>query len=217
MKLGSYDTAANEWTLASWQLSGAPQKTNLVERPGGDGSWDLSTALTDGVLRYGNRALSAVFECSEGDRMYREAKLRQMINQLDGMTVNIELPDDPSHYLVGRLKVTKDYNDLAHCAISVAAECEPWKYSQVETVVRLTAATAQQTAELINNGRRAVVPTLTVTGSGASVRVAYGSKSLTSSVATFKWPDLLLTPGKHALQYSGKGSLTLTYREAVLE
>lgn len=217
MKLGSYDTAANEWTLASWQLSSAPQKTNLVERPGGDGSWDLSTALTDGILRYGNRTLSAVFECSEGDRMYREAKLRQMINQLDGMTVNIELPDDPSHYLVGRLKVAKDYNDLAHCAVSVAAECEPWKYSQVETVVRLTAATAQQTAELVNNGRRAVVPTLTVTGSGASVRMVYGAKSLTSSAATFKWPDLLLTPGKHALQYSGKGSLTLTYREAVLE
>lgn len=217
MKLGSYDTAANEWTLASWQLGDAPQKTNLVDRPGGDGSWDLSTSLTDGILRYGNRPLSAVFECSEGDRMYREAKIRQMVNQLDGMTLNIELPDDPDHYLVGRLKVVKNYNDLAHCAVTVTATCEPWKYSQAETVVKLTAGSTAKTADIVNNGRRAVVPTITVAGSGASVRMTYGSKSLTSSAATFKWPDLLLTPGKHALQYSGTGSLTITYREAVLE
>lgn len=217
MKLGGYDTAANEWTLASWQLGDAPQKTNLVERPGGDGSWDLSTSLTDGLLRYGNRTLSAVFECSEGDRMYREAKLRQMVNQLDGMTLNIELPDDPDHYLIGRLKVVKNYSDLAHCAVTMTANCEPWKYSQAETVIRLTASATAKTAELVNNGRRAVVPTLTVAGSGASVRIAYGSKSLTSSAAAFKWPDLLLTPGKHSLQYSGTGSLTISYREAVLE
>ena len=217
MKLGSYDTAANEWTLASWQLSDAPQKTNLVERPGGDGSWDLSTALTDGVLRYGNRTLGAVFECSEGDRMYRESKLRQMINQLDGMTVNIELPDDPDHYMVGRLKVIKNYNDPAHCAVTVSANCEPWKYSRTETTVILTASSTQQTAKLVNNGRRAVVPVLVIAGGSASVRMVYGTKSLTSSASTFKWPDLLLTPGTHQLQYSGTGTLTITYREAVLE
>lgn len=217
MKLGSYDTAANEWTLASWQLGDAPQKTNLVDKPGGDGSWDLSTSLTDGILRYGDRALGAVFECSEGDRMYREAKLGQMINQLDGMTLNIELPDDPDHYLVGRLKVVKNYNDLAHCAVTVTATCEPWKYSQKETVVKLTASSTAKTADVVNNGRRAVVPTITVAGNGASVRMTYDSKSLTSAAGTFKWPDMLLTPGKHALQYSGTGSLTITYREAVLE
>lgn len=149
--------------------------------------------------------------------MYRAAKIGRMINELDGMKLNIELPDDPSHYLVGRLKVVKNYNDLAHCAVTVTATCEPWKYSQTETVVRLTASTTQQTAEIVNNGRRAVVPRITVAGDSASVRIVYDSKSFTSSAATFQWPDLLLTPGTHRVQYSGKGSLTLTYREAVLE
>lgn len=217
MKLGSYDTAANEWTLAAWQLGEAPQKTNLVERPGGDGAWDLSTALTDGVLRYGNRPLSVTLECSEGDRLYREAKIRQMVNQLDGMVVNIEIPDDPDHYLVGRLKVVKKYNDMAHCSVSVSATCEPWKYRYTETEVRLTARTTQQTAELVNNGRRAVVPVLTVVGDGASVLLAYGSKTITSNEGALTWPDLLLTPGAHKLAYSGTGSLIITYREAVLE
>lgn len=217
MKLGTYDTAVNEWTLASWELDAAAHKTTLVDKPGGDGSWDLSTALTDGILRYKNRNLKATLECSEGDRLYREAKIRQMINQLDGMVVNIELPDDPDHYLVGRLKVVKDFNDLAHGAVNVTATCEPWKYSYTETTVRLTAATTEKTAQLVNNGRRAVVPTITVAGSGASVRMVYGANTLTTTAGTSKWPDLILTPGTHALKYSGTGSLVITYREAVLE
>lgn len=217
MKLGSYDTAANEWTLAAWKLGDAPQKTNLVEKPGGDGSWDLSTALTDGVLRYGDRPLSATFECSEGDRLYRENKIRQMVNQLDGMVVHIELPDDSDHYLVGRLKVVKEYNDMAHGSVCVSATCEPWKYNKTETKVNLTAATTEKTANLVNNGRRVVVPVLIVAGSGASVRMAYGSSSLTMAAGTAQWPDLILTPGTHALKYSGTGSLVITYREAVLE
>lgn len=217
MKLGSYDTAANEWTLAAWKLGEAPQKTNLVEKPGGDGSWDLSTALTDGVLRYGDRQLSATLECSEGDRLYREAKISQMINQLDGMEVNIELPDDPDHYLVGRLKLVKDYNDMAHGAVSLAATCRPWKYKYKETQVKLTATTTEQTARLVNNGRRVVVPVLTVAGTNASIRIAYGSSSLTLTAGTASWPALVLTPGTHELKFSGSGSLEITYREAILE
>jgi phage-related protein len=217
MKLGSYDTAANEWTLTAWRLGDAPQKTNLVERPGGDGSWDLSTSLTDGVLRYGDRTLTATFECSEGDRLYREAKIRQMVNQLDGMEVNIELPDDPDHYLVGRLKVVKEYNDMAHGSVSLTATCRPWKYSYRETVTTLTATTTEKTARLVNNGRRAVVPVLTVTGASASVRIVYGVKSLSITAGTHQWPDLILTPGTHDIKYSGTGSLAITYREAILE
>lgn len=217
MKLGSYDTAANEWTLAAWKLADAPQKTNYVNKPGGDGSWDLSTALTDGILRYGDRELSATFECSEGDRLYREAKIRQMVNQLDGMEVNIELPDDPDHYLVGRLKITKNYNDLAHGAVSLTATCRPWKFSYTETQVNLTAATTEKTARLVNNGRRAVVPVLTVAGTDASVLMEYGTKSFTMTAGTASWPDLILTPGAHVLTYSGTGSLVITYREAILE
>lgn len=217
MKLGSYDTAANEWTLASWKLGDAPQKTNYVEKSGGDGSWDLSTALTDGVLRYGDRTLSATFECSEGDRLYREAKISQMINQLDGMEVHIELPDDPDHYLVGRLKLVKEYNDLAHGAVSLTATCKPWKFSRTETKVNLTAASTEKTARLVNNGRRAVVPVLTVAGTNASVRMTYGAISLTMAAGTAQWPDLILTPGNHELKYSGTGTLVITYREAVLE
>lgn len=212
---GGYDTAANGWTLAGWQLSPAEQKTNFVERTGGDGSWDLSTALTDGQPRYYDRTLTVNLEHSGGDRLSREAIIRQMINQLDGLRQNIELPDDPFHYITGRLHVAREYNDPAHAAVTVTAVCGPWKYSTTEKQVTLTAATAEKTAQLVNVGRLAVVPTLTVTGS--SVLVKFGTFSRALSAGTYQLPDLLLTPGTHALKYSGTGTLGIKFREAVLE
>lgn len=214
---GTYDTAAAGWTLTGWKLAAPVQKTKYLDKVGGDGSYDLSTALTEGIMRYDDRQLTASFECSEGDRLAREATIRQMVNQLDGMRLQIQLPDDQHYYLVGRLSVQRKYNDMAHAAVTVSAVCDPWKYADLETVRALTATTAEQTAILVNNGRRAVVPLLTVTGSSASVRLSYGTSSVSLSAGEHKWPDLLLTPGAHELKYSGSGALQITYREAVLE
>jgi hypothetical protein len=215
--LGTYDTAANGWTLAGWKLSDAVQKTNYVEKSGGDGSWDLSTAMTDGIPRYKDRSLTVTLECSEGDRLSREAKIRQMVNQLDGMRVDIELPDDPYRHINGRLHVVKDYNDLAHAKVTVTGVCEPWKYANAETVLTLTAAADVKTARIVNGGRRAVVPTINVAGSGASVLLTYSASSMALSAGSYQWPDLLLTPGGHDVTYVGNGTLTFTYQEADLE
>lgn len=215
MLFGTYDTASHGWTLTGWQLEAAEQKTNYLEKPNGDGSWDLTTALSDGVVRYKDRPLTASFECSEGTRMEREAIIRQMVNQLDGMKVEIRLPDDDYHYVTGRLHVIREYNDLAHAAVTVTATCEPWKYSIAETVVTVTAATTKQQVTLYNGGRRAVVPLITVTG--GSVLLEYGTASQAMSAGDYKWPNLFLTTGSLALTYSGSGTVIFTYREAVLE
>lgn len=212
---GTYDTAANGWTLTRWQLSPAEQKTNFVERTGGDGSWDLSTALTDGQPRYYDRTLTVTLEHSGGDRLNREAIIRQMVNQLDGQRVNIALPDDDSHYITGRLHVAREYNDPAHAAVTVTAICNPWKYKNLETVKTMVAASTKKKVQIVNNGRLAVVPALTVTGS--SVLVEFGNISKALGAGTHQMPDLLLTSGAHTLTYSGSGTLAIRYREAVLE
>lgn len=213
--IGDYDTAAHGWTLAGWQLGKAEQKTNYYEKPSGDGSWDLSTALTDGLMRYRDRELTITLECSEGNRLEREEVIRHMVNNLDGLRLEIRLPDDDFHFVVGRVSVAREYNDMAHAAVTVTALCEPWKYSAAETVVALTATSAKQTAALVNNGRRAVVPTLKVTG--GSVLLERGTASISLAAGTYQWPELLLTSGRHSLTYSGAGSVVITYREAVLE
>lgn len=214
---GTYNTATEGWTLTGWKLSAAVQKTTYVEKSGGDGSWDLSTVLSDGIARYKDRTLTVTLECSDGDRLSREAKIRDLVNTLDGMREDIELPDDLLHYITGRIHIEKNYNDMAHAAVTITAVCEPWKYAVTPTRVSVVASTTEKALLLVNDGRRAVVPTLTVSGTGASIRLVVGSASRTVSAGLWQVPDLLLKPGTTELKYSGNGTLVIEYREAVLE
>lgn len=212
-----YDTAVHGWTLTGWTLSPAEQKTKYLEKPNGDGSWDLSTVLTDGVLRYKDRTLKVTLECSEGTRMEREKLIRDLINELDGVKATIHLPDDETHFLTGRLHIVREYNDLAHAKVSVTAVCEPWKYAVDATVVNLTATTTSQSITLINSGRRAVVPQISVMGGTVTLGYGTASKDVPGDGQTYQWPELLMTPGEHPVTYSGSGTIMFWYREAVLE
>lgn len=215
--IGEYDTAESGWTLSAWNFSAAKHKETLVAKPGGDGAWDLSTALSDGIPRYQSRTLTATLERSDGDRDSREYEIRDMVNALDGLQWNIYLPDDVDRYVVGRVNVARKYSDLAHAAVTVTATCEPWKYNQYDTVQEIQATATAQTHHVYNGGRRAVVPVLEVEGESASVLLVYGTASRALSVGTYQVPDLLLTPGAHEIQVSGSGLLRISYREAVLE
>ncbi len=132
--LNSYDTAVDGlWTLAACELSDAEVVTNYIDVPGRlDGPLDASTVLT-GDVTYKPRTLSLQLESSEGTRQEREARIDYMVNKLHGQRVKIWLPDDAAHYLVGRISVKKEYNNLAHAAVTVSAVCEPWRYENEET------------------------------------------------------------------------------------
>lgn len=211
---GDYNTAVHGWTLTGWTFSAAEEKTNFKDKVGGDGSWDLSTALTDGIPRYKDRKLTATFECSEGTRMGREAVIKHMINRLDGMREDIYLPDDIDHHINGKIHVARGYNDLVHAAVTVTAICGPWKHANLEKVMTLTATETPQTVRLINEGRRVVVPTLKVEG---TVNMEYDDTTVEITAGEYQWPKLQLTPGHHFLTYSGAGQIVISYREAVLE
>lgn len=219
--VGDYDTAVDGlWTLASCTLTKAAQVQTFVSVPGRAAPLDLSTYLTDGQPYYDNASLEVVLESSEGDRLARKDRIDLMVNYLDGQTLRIYLPDDPDHYLVGRVQVYPEYNDLAHCAVRVSAVCDPWLYAAAETVVSLVATETEQTAQLLNYGRLAVVPTVVTTG---EVQIRYGGSTWSLSAGEYTLPELYLTPGKglgvpgeHNITYSGSGAITITYREAVL-
>ena len=216
IQFGKYDTALHGWTLTGYTLSDPEQKTNYVEKPSGDGSWDLSTVMTDGRPRYKDRTLTATFEHSEGTRLERQEIISEMVNELDGLEFRIVLPDYPSRYITGRVHVGLSYNDLAHAAVTVTAVCRPWLYRVRETAVTLRAKTAKQVAAVRNSGRLAMVPKITVTGDAAEVLLEYGASSLALSAGAYEWTAFVLTPGNHALTYSGTGAVEITYREAVL-
>lgn len=217
MLFGSYDTALNGlWTLSEWELTDAEYKQNFMEVPGRHGPLDLSGALTGGEPIFGSRTLTAVFESSEGDRLERKSRIDTMVNWLSGWRMDIELPDDPEHYITGRVQVQRLYNDMAHCSVQVTAVCDPWRFNKEETSVTLTAAAEAQKAVLVNQGRRTVVPLLEITGDAAQVLLVFGAASWSLGPGTYQLPDLELKQGTAELTYSGTGTVTLTYREAVL-
>ena len=211
---GTYDTAqTGAWTLAGLELTSPDFQTNLVQIPGRDGPLDLSTVLTDGEPVYNSRKLTVVLENSDGTRAARETRIRDIIAQLDGYQKQIWLPDDADHYLQGRIHVVRNYNDMAHAAVTVTATCDPWLYSNTERSYSLTASSSAKTTTLVNSGRKAVVPVIVTSG---SVSLTYGSNTWSLSAGTYQLPDFVLVAGSHSLRYSGSGTIKITYREAVL-
>lgn len=217
MTIGTYDTAAQGWTLTGWSFPKPKYYENYADVQGHiDGPLDLSTATTDGEPRYLTRLLTATFERSDGTRLSRKDAIDTMINWLDGWRQDIILPDDSLHYITGRVNVEENYNDMAHASVTVTATCNPWKYSSTETVVSLTGTADTQTATFVNAGRRTAVPVIVVAGEG-SLNLQYGTASWSLGAGTYQLPDILLTQGSHEITYSGEGmTLTATYREAVL-
>lgn len=216
--IGTYDTDVDgKWTLSAWELSRAVAFESYADIPG-HGQLDLSTALTDGEPYYENREFTATLESSEGTRLEREQRINDMVNSIDGWRLNIQLPDDTAHYITGRIRVEKLYNDQAHCAVQVKAICEPWRYSVTETVVKRTATTAEQTVVLTNKGRRSMVPRITVANSDVRIKftASTGQKNINVTPGNHNYVDFYLKPGTMSVTYSGTGTITFTYREAVL-
>ena len=215
---GDYDTAAHGWTLSpGWSFAEPETQTNYVDVPGRSaGPLDHTTALTGGDPRYGSRPLSVTFECSEGTRLAREALISYLVNLLHGQREKFYLPDDRTRYAVGRFSVKKLYSDLAHAAIQVEAVCEPWRYSKQERSIELLAAETARVAVLPNDGRRWLVPELAVTGHNASVTLQCGALIWTLAAGEHILPDLILKGGNTLLTYSGTGTVSIKYREAIL-
>lgn len=137
--LGNYKTAeTGQWTLSACKITKAAQVQTFLSVPGRHAPLDLSTSLTGGVPYYENARLEAVLESSEGTRAERQERIEQMVNLLDGYNVQIIHPDHPAGYMVGRVQITQEYNDWAHCSVRVSAVCEPWRYNATETVKQAT-------------------------------------------------------------------------------
>lgn len=214
---GDYDTAAYGWTLTGWEFPEPEPQTNYVTVPGrAAGPLDYSTSLTGGDPRYGGRELTALFELSEGTRLERDEVISAMVNELHGARLEIVFPDDLTRYAVGRLSVNTSYSDMAHAEVSVEATCEPWRYSKQETQVIVEAMADKQTTVLSNAGRRIIVPDITVSGAGARVSLTCGDHSWTLTKGDYRLADLELRRGNTILAYSGSGTVTIKYREAIL-
>lgn len=206
--LGTYATAAEQWTLTSCVITKAPVVQKIISVPGRYAPIDASAALT-GEPEYGQAVLTATLELSAFDRPRRRAIIDGMVQSLDGLTLQITHPDHLDHYLLGRVEINEEYCDLAHAAITVTANCDPWFYAKDLTQVII----ADQTVDIINNGRLTVVPTVTVEG---IVTLEFGSYRWDLTAGEYLLPEITLLRGTSQISVSGSGTVTLAYREGLL-
>ena len=199
-------------TVTAKNVPPADVKTNYVEIAGAHGALDLSEALT-GEPVYGTRKITASFMCSEGSHDDRCRLLRQIRTALHGRRVRIVEPDDPDHYLVGRVAVLEPVNGLAFLTFNIEATCDPWRYAINETRRAVTVKSGSIDLVVRNEGDRTVCPVIEVTGS-----VSLTHQGVTTQLRTggYQLTNLRLPHGPSVIRLAGSGSVVLTYREAVL-
>lgn len=215
---GDYDTATDgKWTITGWSFAEPEPQTKFVSVPSRTaGPLDMSTAQTDGDPTYGLRELAATFECSDGDRLERDAEISKMTNRLHGQREEIVFPDDATRYAIGRLRVKKNYSDPAHASVTVNATCEPWRYSKMGTRVEFLVDIEERKAHLGNSGRCVLVPEVTVTGYNANVTLKCEGYTWELDAGTYRLPELKIKQGGVGVTFQGSGTLTFEYREAIL-
>lgn len=207
----------NTWSdwrfyLTSKDIPDPEPNYNYVKIDGMDGTLDMSESLT-GRITYQDRPLSATFWTDYGTRKEREALLRKITAAIHGKKIKIIEPDDPTHYLYGRVKVKPGVNTLAYAEFSIEATCEPWRYAISESVRRFDVTPTGASLVIHNNGVKTLMPTITVTG---SVEVYYNGQKFVLTEGGFKISDIKLYQGVNIIDVRGSGSITFTYREAGL-
>lgn len=212
--IGEYDTAARGWTLCAYALDPPAWRENLVEVPGMDGALDLSP-YPGGEVAYSPRGLSITLERSDGTRDSREAAIDAMVNALDGKSLKITLPDGADYYLRGRVRVARQYSDLAHAQVIISATCDPYRYKAVPTTATGIVPESGTLALTLANERRPVVPTVEVS---AAATLTFGGKDIAVAAGTHRSLDIRLAAGSNTLAVTAAAgtTITVTYQEASL-
>ena len=213
VQFGGYHTA-EDWNLIlnAKTINPPTRKIVKVAVDGRDGDINLSRALT-GEMRYNNREASFMFLVTEGSYEEREELINEITNLIDGQELEIIDPDRPDYYLIGECGVLDIVNNMAYGSFKVTADCEPYWYARNEVKRVITLSATEADIMLNNRGRKTLTPTVTVDGEAL---IGFGSSSVALSTGTYKLTSLYLRTGATPVTVSGTGSITFSYREAVL-
>lgn len=210
--------------LADVTVSEPEPRTTYVTVPEADGDLDLTGALTGGVTRYGMRQISftlypvrdIIAGTNKVPTEVHAAQIRQQLAEfIHGQSVTLLLPDDPSHYFIGRMAIGDKggYNDLR---IPVTMTAQPWRINPAKTVTIAVPFSGDYT---ITNPGPPTTPSFKSTHSNAAI-FTFGSSAtphvIGASEVTFD--DVVFQTGENVLSFVGTVSypITIKYQEAVL-
>lgn len=194
--------------LQSWAITTPVRKRYTVDIPCADGNVDLMEGLS--APRYEMRTLTATFR-ARSTEIWGISDM--LMRELEGRTVNIVLPDDSDHYMIGRMHISS-VGGKPITEVSIYAECYPWRYAAQVTVVTCAASESEVEYTLSNSGTRDAVPDVIVSD---QVVIAYGSNSMALGKGTYQLVALTIPGnGQITIKVSGGGSVEIRYQEAIL-
>lgn len=188
-------------------ITTAKQKRHLIDVPAADGDIDAMEGI--GEPTYETRTVTALFKMLAN----AEDTRTRIINDLEGKTVEIVLPNDLNHYMIGRVHIAGVGLKISD-KLLVTIECLPWRYARNEVVISVASSQNKIQHEWWNRGHRLVVPEITIEGPDAVFTV--NGETIVLGQGTHLSSALAIPGyGKISLAASG-GAFIVQYREAIL-
>lgn len=126
---GEYHSYTDLHLILKKKEIGSPAvKTKKIEIEGADSYLDLTDFF--GEPKYDNVRHKFDFSTIESDSLSLFSNVK---NKLHGKKVRIILDDDPAFFYVGRLSVSGYTNEKGIGALTIEADCEPYKYKTQST------------------------------------------------------------------------------------
>lgn len=217
-----------------FSISAPEARTEYKTVRGMDGALDVSEA-PQGYPVFNNREIKLrLFRAVRPLRMIDIKEIMQLrtafLARWQGRRVRITLPDDQTHYWVGRISVGPLEAGDGCGFFDCSAIVYPYKLKNAETTIEITNLTTSWKTYNLTNERRYVIPTITA-GQATDVQMLQGISTVPPVVkltlpdgetsAEFRDPDTLLIDG--ALQVRAKLAsasaspyLAISYREGTL-
>lgn len=205
-----------KWACADYGLIIAPYaiplpepQTNFVEIPGRDSALDLSEAF--GTIRYADRIIPLTLYA----RAPFDAAVSAFAADVHGRRMNVIFDRDPTFYYDARVTVDDVERHAGYCELSLECRARPYKLEHFETTITVL-PTGNATVTLTNT-RMSVVPTITVSAEMTLAFTLLGKDyTVNLSVGTHIIPSLVLLEGDTAIEITGTGRITFTYRKGTL-
>lgn len=193
--------------LQFWAITTPVRKRYIVDIPCADGNVDLMEGLS--TPSYEMRTLTATFR-ARSTEIWGISDM--LMRELEGRTVNIVLPDDPDHYMIGRMHISS-VGGKPITEVSICAECYPWRYAAQVTVMTCAASESEVEHTLSNPGTRDAVPDVIASG---NAQIVIDKTSIALNAGTYQMTALTI-PGGGSISFSVSGGpIEIRYREAIL-
>lgn len=202
-------------------------KVNYIDIPGGDGSLDLTEALT-GDVQYQTRKLEFTFITLKARRKWHSL-YSEVQGCLHGQRMKIILDEDPAFYYIGRVSVDEWKSSEKYSTIVVSAEVDPYKYERASSLedwewdsFNFEEGIIREYRGLVVNGsldftilgrRKRVIPSFIVSSAGgAGLDVEFEGNVYHLPDGTSRILNIAIGEGYSLLRFTGHGTVDIDYR-----